>query len=104
MKTMTAEKEFVRIQKHAEKIRNDEGHKIETASSGDMWAQGDVQFVYLDSIPKGCKPDAKPSRQLAPGTSQGSRHCLTDMTAVRLHRIADPTPLDGPVIEAPCGC
>lgn len=104
MKTLTAEKELTRIQTHAEKIRNDEAHEIATASPGDMWAQGDIGIVCLASLPAGSVLEKKPSRQLAPGTTQGSRHCIADMSNVRLHRLADPTPLDGPVIEAPQGC
>jgi hypothetical protein len=104
MKTLTAEKEFTRIQRHAENIRNDEPHAVETASAGDMWAQGDIGLVCLASVPKGATLVANPSAKLAPGTTQGSRHILSDMTSVRLHRLKDATPLDGPVIDAPRGC
>jgi hypothetical protein len=103
MKTLTAEKELTRIQKHAEKIRNDDAHTLADMTPGDMWAQGDVGLICLASLPDGCTVEKKPSAQLAPGTTQGSRHCITDLSAVRLHRLADPTPLDGPIIEAPQG-
>lgn len=103
MKTLTAEKELTRIQRHAEKIRNDEPHVIATASTGDMWPQGDVGLICLDGLPSGCTIEKNPSAQLAPGTTQGSRHCITDLASVRLYRLADPTPLDGPIIEAPSG-
>lgn len=103
MKTMTAEKEFTRIQRHAEKIRNDESHTIETMSAGDMWAQGDIGLVCLAALPKNCEPIKNPSAQLAPGTTQGSRHCIADMATVRLLKLTDATPLDGPIIDAPQG-
>ncbi len=104
MKTLTAEKEFTRISRHAGRIANDGEHAIKTMSAGDFWAQGDIGLVCLPGLPDGCNPDTKPSAQLAPGTTQGSRHCVSDMERVRLHRLADPSPLDGPIIEAPQGC
>jgi hypothetical protein len=103
MKTLTAEKTLKQIQRHAEKIKNDEAHTLVDMTPGDMWAQGDVGLICLAALPKGCVLEKKPSAQLAPGTTQGSRHCITDLSSVRLHRLADPTPLDGPIIEAPSG-
>jgi len=103
MKTLTAEKTLKQIQRHAEKIKNGEPHTLADMTTGDMWAQGDVGIVCLAGLPKGCTPDKRPSAQLAPGTTQGSRHCIADMKSVRLHRLDNPTPLDGPIIEAPLG-
>ena len=100
----TAEREIAAIQSHAEKIRNDDAHEVATASPGDTWAQGDVGIICLDRLPAGCRAEPKPAAQLAPGETQGSRHCLTDLASVRLYRLADATPLDGPVIDAPQGC
>lgn len=47
---------------------------IATCSVGDVVRQGDVYLVCLD-----CLPDGKPTlmRQLAPGSTRGSRHILT---------------------------
>ena len=103
MKTITAKKALTQIQTHAEKIKNDDAHVIETCSPGDMWAQGDVGILCIESVPAGATLIEKPSRQLAPGTTQGSRHCIADMATVRLYRVADANPLDGPVIDAPHG-
>jgi hypothetical protein len=100
----TAEREIDAIQSHAEAIRNDGAHEVATASPGDTWAQGDVGIVCLAGLPAGCRLDPNPTAQLAPGETQGSRHCLTDLAAVNLYRMGDATPLDGPVIEAPQGC
>jgi hypothetical protein len=47
--------------------------------------------------------ERKPSLQLAPGTSQGSRHCLESLEGITVFRLADQTPLDGPILEAPSG-
>lgn len=103
MKTLTATGVFTRIQKHAEEIKNDGEHFVPTASTGDMWAQGDVGIVCLEKLPRGCTKVANPSAQLAPGTTQGSRHCIADLSIVTLYVAADATPLDGPVIDAPSG-
>lgn len=100
----TATKAFEEVREHAESIKNDEAHAIPSMDVGDMWAQGDVGFLRLAKLPAGVTKIAKPSAQLAPGTTQGSRHCLTTLDGVTLYRLANPTPLDGPVIDAPNGC
>ena len=64
--------------------------------------QGDLYFAKLATVPKGALPWTQPHGQLAPGTTQGSRHCV-DITTVRLWTLPNPTALDGPVIEAPDG-
>lgn len=101
---MQAVKELEAIQQHAESIRNDAEHRIETMSPGDAWAQGDVGIVCLESLPANSTKIKKPSAQLAPGTTQGSRHCLRSMRGLSLYTIRGATPLDGPVIEAKRGC
>lgn len=100
---MTAERALKQIGAHAEKIKNDEHQQVGEMSPGDTWAQGDVGIVRLEKIPDGCKPMENPSSQLSPGTTQGSRHCLESLEGLRLFVLADPTPLDGPVIDAPQG-
>lgn len=100
MATMTAAKAYRQVAGHAEKIKNDEPQRVATCSPWDGWPQGDVLLVRLDALPDGCKKIARPDRQLAPGTTQGSRHCLDSLAGVTLYRLADPTPLDGPVILA----
>ncbi|HXJ41719.1 MAG TPA: hypothetical protein VNH18_20755 [Bryobacteraceae bacterium] len=102
-KPVAPEAAFRRVQAHAEKIKNDEPHTVETCSPGDAWAQGDILLLCLIAVPPGATVDPKPVAQLAPGTTQGSRHCIRDLSTVKLWRIASPTPLDGPVIEAPSG-
>jgi hypothetical protein len=57
----------------AEQIKNDEHAVIEAIEPGDVIRQGDIYLVAL------AKPlEGKPygSRQLAPGTTQGSRHIV----------------------------
>lgn len=100
---VTAINEFRGIQKHAESIKNDETHTLGAASPADAWAQGDVGIVCLDSVPPGCKP-IKAERQLAPGTTQGSRHCLTSLDGIEMFSLPNPTALDGPVFKTEHGC
>jgi hypothetical protein len=39
-----------------------------------------------------------PSRQLAPGDTQGSRHCLRSLDGMTVYRLRNPGPLDGPIV------
>lgn len=64
--------------------------------------QGDLYFARLDSVPRDVVPWPFDHGQLAPGSTQGSRHTV-DTQRVRLWLLAHPTPLDGPIIEAPKG-
>jgi len=94
---------FNEVLRQAESIRNDDHHTVKTMSPGDAWAQGDLGLVALESLPANCKRDPNPSAQLAPGDTQGSRHCVDDLSTVTLYRLGNPTPLDGPIIDAPAG-
>jgi len=74
MKTLTAQKTLARVQTTAEAIRNDETAEVGTVSVGDVIRQGDLYVVAIEGLPAIVKPIK--NRQLAPGTSQGSRHSL----------------------------
>lgn len=96
---MTIEKEIHEVRNVAESVKNDETQRFpEAASPGDGVRQGDVLLVLLDRVPKGAEP-MKVESQLAPGTTQGSRHCLASLSGVRMFRLKDAGTLDGPVIE-----
>lgn len=97
--TINATTAYRAIKTHAEEIKNDELQRVETCSVGDAWAQGDVLLVCLEAVPQGAER-VKTERQLAPGTSQGSRHLLDALGGIVMYRLPNPTPLDGPVIEA----
>lgn len=96
---VTAVSELKAIQKHAENIKNDETHELSVMSAGDAWAQGDVLITCLGCVPAECEP-MMAERQLAPGTTQGSRHCIVDLAGVEMFRLKDATPLDGPVFRS----
>ena len=59
--------------------------------------QGDIYLKKLVDIPDGAQP-IPPRRQLVPGVSMGSRHCLDSLAGVQMFTVATPTPLDGPVL------
>ena len=99
---------FAAVREHAEAIRNDEHQTIATMSPRDAWAQGDLLLVCLSEKPA-VRLDRveSPALQLAPGDTQGSRHCLESLDGITVWRRGDPgdgeDPLDGPILEAPRG-
>lgn len=64
--------------------------------------QGDLYFFKLHALPKDAAREVSPSGQLAPGMTQGSRHCV-DLSTVTLYRLTNGDVLDGPLIDAPEG-
>lgn len=64
--------------------------------------QGDLYFWKLDALPADVRPWPFAHGQLSPGHTQGSRHTV-DLAQVCLWLLPTPTPLDGPIIEAPHG-
>lgn len=91
--------QFDALRNHLESIKNDDPHVFEHMDVGDMWAQGDVGIMRIELIPKGVTEIKNPSAQLAPGSTQGSRHIIADMAGVRMFSIADATALDGPIVD-----
>ena len=69
----TIEKDVATIQRSAEAMDAAETEVIGTASHYDVVRQGDVYLVCLPTLPAGKVIE---NRQLAPGTTQGSRHTL----------------------------
>lgn len=114
--TLTAERAFQEVQSEAEVIKNDETATIGTVSKGDVIRQGDIYLVAIGSLPKTRKQIKE--RQLAPGTSQGSRHILEGVCNIYqcnaeevITLICKAVPnadlhaeLMGPVIETKSGC
>ena len=95
---------FQALREHADRIRNDQHQTVATMSPGDAWAQGDVLLVCLKNPPKNLEQVKNPALQLAPGETQGSRHCLESLAGVKVwRRRNDRNPLDGPILEAPAG-
>lgn len=87
------------IQNKAEQIKSNATRKFpEAASIGDCWRQGDIYITLLDKIPNNYKETKNPNLQLAPGTTQGSRHCLDSLRGVTVYVNENPKMLDGPVL------
>lgn len=99
-KTITAEKAIRDVRTQAEKIRSDRPQRFpEAASPGDYWRQGDIYITLLAAVPQTAeKVQAPASRQLAPGDTQGSRHCLDSLDGADWHRLKQATEFDGPIL------
>lgn len=97
---LTAEKSLEKVQSTAESIKCDEPQRFsEAASAGDVFRQGDIYIEKLEAVPAGAIQMQKVEAQLAPGTTQGSRHVLDALQGVTMYRLANPTVLDGPILD-----
>lgn len=63
---------------------------------GEGIRQGDLYLERISELPKGAKLTSV--RQLAPGSTKGSRHVAAGN--VQVYNLANPTPLQGPVVVA----
>lgn len=92
------------VQSTAEKIKSDKTQRFpDAASPGDTVRQGDVFITLMKStpmIPQVCQPVEKPSKQLAPGNTQGSRHCIKSLRGVKVYQLTNANPYDGPIISS----
>jgi len=102
MSQTTIKRELSTLRRHAERIVSSEPVVYADRAIGDEHPQGDVKFTRLAALPAGAKRIDKPSAQLAPGTTQGSRHVLNDMNGIELYQAPDAGPLDGPIIVSEC--
>lgn len=74
MKTITASYAYYEVVSEVEKIANANHATIATMSAGDVLRQGDLYILALDKAILDGKPAG--TCQLAPGTTQGSRHIV----------------------------
>lgn len=96
----TATKVLERIQSDHENIKNDEAQRFpEAATVGDSVRQGDIYITVASAVPGNAKKSTQPQLQLAPGTTQGSRHCLDSLDGVTVYELTNPTVLEGPVLQ-----
>jgi hypothetical protein len=70
---LTAKSAYESVRLAAETIRNDEHAAVPGMGTADVFRQGDLYVIAIDA-PLAGKPYG--SRQLAPGTTQGSRHVI----------------------------
>ncbi len=78
--------------KHSPDVR-----RVATMDVDEVARQGDVYLTRIDKMPKG---RAVKDRQLAPGTSKGSRHVIGTEVDCAIVMPAKRGPLDGPCIDA----
>lgn len=81
MSELAVTKQIEEIRQSAESMDAAKTEVVGTASVGDVVRQGDLYMICLKEV-----PDSTPSkdRQLAPGTSQGSRHVASGRCTIRL--------------------
>lgn len=97
---LTATKSLKAVQESAEAIKNNQPQRFpEAATPGDTWRQGDVYIELLSGVPGGAIVAKKPDPQLAPGTTQGSRHVLDSLQGVTVFLLPNADVLTGPVLE-----
>lgn len=73
-----------------------------TLAPGDCHRQGDLYILCLKKVPDGAERDGNAMAQLAPGATQGSRHCVVagHLKSVTFYTRKNPTALDGPILDA----
>jgi hypothetical protein len=91
---------FNDVQSRAESIASDDERAIKTMDVGDEVRQGDVYLTMIKANPDNAMEVHNPSKQLAPGQTQGSRHCLRSLAGLKIFKLLAPGPLDGPIIVA----
>ena len=90
-----------KIRESAQKNKKADDQRFAYLDEGDFIRQGDVYLFRLDKLPEGVKPTECKDGQLAPGTTQGSRHIITTgLSSCKFYTIENETPLDGPAFEA----
>lgn len=108
MSTSTVEQELQELRQSVAGCPAAKTETIGSPSVGDVVRQGDVYLVCIDNLPQGKELR---NAQLAPGTSQGSRHIIqgdckiVEVTSFRLQNGKDvPSPLIGPAFSCTGAC
>lgn len=81
------------MREHLESVRPGQPCRITEAwTAGDTAWQGDLGLMLVDAVPEGYVKIAKPTdqdRQLVPGNTQGSKHCLDSLDGVTIYHPKD---------------
>jgi len=100
-----------RIETHAKKIASGKHETVspgqparftEASSVNDGIWQGDLGLEIIEKVPDGytlVRRAKDADRQLVPGNTQGSKHCLDSLSGVKLYR---PEKWDGESLIGPC--
>jgi hypothetical protein len=95
---MSATKTIESIQSHAKLIGDGKHESVKpgmefrltnAASIGDAVWQGDLCLEVVNKVPSAYAKAKKPTVQLVPGNTQGSRHCLDSLAGVDLYYSAN---------------
>jgi len=85
----------------SERINCGDPQTIEVMYPGDAFRQGDIFIVMLESLPEAAtKMDAPEGRQVAPGNTRGSRHCVEATDDVTFYRVFDGDDLSDTIVDA----
>lgn len=87
-KVATAKQAIKRLRKSShECIDCNQPVTVPTMQPGMMWAQGDVGVLRIAELPRGAKKAERTENgQVAPGNTQGSRHCVREEQGVTWYR------------------
>jgi len=101
---MNAVATYEKMESALESITNTNPQSLANMEVGDEWRQGDCRIIRLpDDFGERFASELEKTRavtQLAPGTTRGSRHCLSSRKGMSFYRLKRATVLDGPVIHA----
>lgn len=86
------------IQEAANKQASPKVRVVKAIAVDEAVRQGDIYLTRIVSIPSGVRTTN--DRQLAPGTSQGSRHIVAGDGVTIYARVNDSDPLQGPYLKA----
>lgn len=99
----TAIKTLEKVRRTADVHKHPSVRRAGSLGDFDYVRQGDIYLHKLPALPMGVKRASKPSAQVAPGSTQGSRHCIGDLSKVTIYEMPNANALQGPIIEAPQG-
>ena len=101
--TATIDQTMTRLQSHLESVRPGEPFTISGAADvGDGCWQGDLGIEIVAAVPADYVQIKRPrtaDRQLVPGNTEGSRHCLDSLRGVTIFR---PAKWDAESLQGPC--
>ena len=95
--SISAFEAHTKVQEAANSLATPKVRVVEKIGVEQAVRQGDVYLTRIASIPKDVRPIQ--DRQLAPGTSQGSRHVVAGDVTVHA-RVTESNPLQGPYLKS----
>lgn len=97
---MTAIQTIAKVRESAGARKCPSVRQVGSLADFDFSRQGDLYIHRLPAIPKGATLVNNPPSQVAPGNTQGSRHCIADVGGVKMYQMPNANALQGPIIDA----